>query len=506
MDSWANSGSRDLHLDLRQTITPGARGARDLLLSALRDAVRSGRLAPGTMLPPSRSLATDLGLARNTVSDAYAELVAEGWLASRQGAGTWVVNVSGTGIPARPRGVRVVPTHNLMPGSPDVAEFPRNAWVAATRRALANAPTEALRMGDPRGRPELRDALAEYLARARGVRTSPESIVICAGVRHAVELLTRVVGGPIALEAYGLFIFRDAIAALGVQTIPIGLDENGAMVSDLDELDVPAVLLAPAHATTRRACRCTRRGAPPSSTGPSGRVQLVEITYHRAVFVEADRDRRHAHRCDRVAKDEQPVGLDGDRSADEHRASSSTACRTPAQITIDSGDVRTPRARPRYSASASRSSGRPRGSPMRSASVGASASARRVEASHALRGNSATSGEPGIRLCVGTTAHAAGAAGMRVAAGVDDPGARALARRQPALGDEFGVGLGDRVAGQSEVGGQAAGRRQHRAGRQAARPHGVAQGAEQQFPGSAGARRDGLPQVQVQITASRIGP
>jgi GntR family transcriptional regulator / MocR family aminotransferase len=247
MDSWANSGSRDLHLDLRQTITPGARGARDLLLSALRDAVRSGRLAPGTMLPPSRSLATDLGLARNTVAEAYAELVAEGWLASRQGAGTWVVNASGAGVPARPRGVRVVPTHNLLPGSPDVSEFPRSAWVAATRRALANAPTEALRMGDPRGRPELREALAEYLPRVRGVRTSAESIVICAGVRHAVELLTRVVGGPIAVEAYGLFIFRDAIAALGVPTVPIGLDEHGAVVSDLDGLDVPAVLLTPAH-------------------------------------------------------------------------------------------------------------------------------------------------------------------------------------------------------------------------------------------------------------------
>ncbi len=247
MDSWANSGTRDLHLDLRQTITPGARGARDLLLSALRDAVRSGRLAPGTMLPPSRTLATDLGLARNTVAEAYAELVAEGWLASRQGAGTWVVNVSGAGIPATPRGVRVVPTHNLSPGSPDVSEFPRTAWVAATRRALAHAPTEALRMGDPRGRPELRNALAEYLARARGVRTSPESIVICAGVRHAVELLTRAVGGPIAVEAYGLFIFRDAIDALGTTTVPIGLDEQGAVISDLDELDVPAVLLTPAH-------------------------------------------------------------------------------------------------------------------------------------------------------------------------------------------------------------------------------------------------------------------
>src|SRR5258705_3499070 len=106
MDSWANSGSRDLHLDLRQAITPGSRGARDVLLTALRDAVRSGRLAPGTMLPPSRTLATDLGLARNTVAEAYAELVAEGWLASRQGAGTSVVNVGGARAPAPPRCVR----------------------------------------------------------------------------------------------------------------------------------------------------------------------------------------------------------------------------------------------------------------------------------------------------------------------------------------------------------------------------------------------------------------
>jgi GntR family transcriptional regulator/MocR family aminotransferase len=291
MYSWANRGSRDLHLDLRQAITPGARGVRDLLLSALRDAVRTGRLAPGTMLPPSRSLATDLGLARNTVAEAYAELVAEGFLASRQGAGTWVVNVSGIGVPATPRGVRGVPTHNLMPGSPDVAEFPRTEWVAATRRALANAPTEALRMGDPRGRPELRDALAEYLARARGVRTSPESIVICAGVRHAVELLTRVVGGPIAVEAYGLFIFRDAIAALGVPTVPIGLDEHGAVVGDLDGLDVPAVLLTPAHHNPQ--------GMP---LHPSRRTAVVEWAQRTGGYV-LDDDYDGEFRYDR-----QPVG------------------------------------------------------------------------------------------------------------------------------------------------------------------------------------------------------
>ncbi|OBA99755.1 GntR family transcriptional regulator [Mycobacteriaceae bacterium 1482268.1] len=249
MTSWANSGSRDLHLDLRTGIAPGARGAREALLTALRDAVRSGRLAPGSMLPPSRSLAADLGLARNTVAEAYAELVNEGWLASRQGAGTWVLNTAGAQAPPRPRGARPAPVHNLMPGTPDVSEFPRAEWAASTRRALSTAPTEALRMGDARGRPELRDALTEYLTRARGVRTSSESVLVCAGVRHAVELLGRVFRdrGPIAVEAYGLFIFRDALAASDVPTVPIGVDERGAVVDDLNDIETPAVLLTPAH-------------------------------------------------------------------------------------------------------------------------------------------------------------------------------------------------------------------------------------------------------------------
>ncbi len=249
MTSWANSGSRDLHLDLRKAVKPGARGSRDLLLTALRDAVRSGRLAPGSMLPPSRTLATDLGLARNTVAEAYAELVNEGWLASRQGAGTWVLNAGGAQATPRQRGTAPTPVHNLMPGSPDVSEFPRTQWLASTRRALSGAPTEALRMSDARGRPELRDALAGYLTRARGVRTSADSIVVCAGVRHAVELLGRVFGGkgPIAVEAYGLFVFRDALSALDVPTVPIGVDDSGAVVSELDRVETPAVLLTPAH-------------------------------------------------------------------------------------------------------------------------------------------------------------------------------------------------------------------------------------------------------------------
>jgi GntR family transcriptional regulator/MocR family aminotransferase len=296
MSSWANPGPRDLHLDLREAIRPGTRGVRELLVNALREAVRSGRLTAGTMLPPSRTLAHDLGVARNTVAESYAELVAEGWLAARQGAGTWVVSSGAPPQTVRLRGPFTTARHNLMPGSPDVSQFPRSAWLASARRAFTNAPNEALWMSDPRGRPELREALADYLSRVRGVRTSPETIVICAGVRHAVELLTRVFGPqrPIAVEAYGLFVFRDAISALGSSTVPIGLDDHGAVISDLDDRlvgDVPAVLLTPAHHNPH--------GMP---LHPTRRIAAVEWARRRgAVVLEDDYDGEFRY-------DRQPVG------------------------------------------------------------------------------------------------------------------------------------------------------------------------------------------------------
>jgi GntR family transcriptional regulator/MocR family aminotransferase len=81
------------------------------------------------------------------------------------------------------------------------------------------------------------------------VRVSSDNVVICAGTRNAVELLARAFSGqgPIAVEAYGLFIFREAIAAMGVPTTPIGFDEDGARVDQLDGSDAAAVLLTPAH-------------------------------------------------------------------------------------------------------------------------------------------------------------------------------------------------------------------------------------------------------------------
>ncbi|GGT63764.1 MULTISPECIES: MocR-like pyridoxine biosynthesis transcription factor PdxR [Streptomyces] len=242
----------DLHLELTG---PGSR--RAVLIGALREAVRSGRLAPGTRLPPYRSLAADLGVARNTVADAYGELVAEGWLTSRQGSGTRVASrptatEAGTGTEtdtgvegAGPAGSASLP-YDLVQGKPDPAAFPRTAWLASARRALTAAPHEVFGIGAPRGRVELRRELAAYLARVRGVRTRPDRIVICSGAAHALRLLTRVLPGPWAMEAYGLPFHRALLGEAGIGTLPVAVDEDGARVDRLPG-EARAVLLTPAH-------------------------------------------------------------------------------------------------------------------------------------------------------------------------------------------------------------------------------------------------------------------
>ncbi|MFJ6794819.1 PLP-dependent aminotransferase family protein [Streptomyces sp. NPDC091268] len=248
-ESWATFGA-DLHLEL----TAG-RGLRAGLAEALREAARSGRLAPGTRLPSSRSLAADLGIARNTVAEAYAELVAEGWLTARQGSGTRVAQRARPRRAAQPaplrRPARPGYAYSLLPGTPDLGGFPRAAWLSAARRALAAAPNEAFGYGsDPRGRVELREALAGYLARARGVYADPERIVLCAGFVHGLMLLARVLRArrvrEVAVEGYGLDVHRDLLAGAGLRTRAMGVDGAGAVTTGLPA-EAGAVLLTPAH-------------------------------------------------------------------------------------------------------------------------------------------------------------------------------------------------------------------------------------------------------------------
>lgn len=248
MTDWATS--RDLHLNLTGS------GLRSGLMDALREAVRSERLAPGTRLPSSRSLAADLGIARNTVVDAYAELIAEGWLAARQGSGTTVAaRAKPRTTPADPSSATRIPhrpTYGLLPGSPNLAEFPRAQWLAANRRAVTNAPHDALGYGDPAGRIELRTALADYLARARGVYAEPERIIICAGFHQGLTLAAQALkarrAGAVAVESYGFDVYRRLLANAGLRTESVRVDEHGARTHDLAAMSrIGAVLLTPAH-------------------------------------------------------------------------------------------------------------------------------------------------------------------------------------------------------------------------------------------------------------------
>lgn len=245
--TWSTSAGLDFHLDLSGT-RPRAR-----LESALRDAIRSGRLAADTALPSSRSLARDLGVARNTVAQAYAQLVAEGWLSARHGSGTWVAqragqpaaqNLAAGGAAARG------PRYDLRPGVPDLTAFPRAAWLAAARKALAAAPATDLGYADPRGLEVLRVALAEYLGRARGVRVTPERVVVCAGFTQGLELVCEVLraGGTrsLAVESYGHPGHREIVSRAGLRLEPLPVDERGAVVAELRS-QTGGVLLTPAH-------------------------------------------------------------------------------------------------------------------------------------------------------------------------------------------------------------------------------------------------------------------
>ncbi|WP_051779669.1 PLP-dependent aminotransferase family protein [Streptomyces sp. NRRL S-241] len=236
-------GGSDLHLEL-----PAGGARRTALAQALRDAVRSGRLAGGTRLPPYRTLAADLGLARNAVADAYAELVAEGWFTARQGSGTRVAEgVATADVPAAAAGPAPMRLrHDLLQGKPDPASFPRGPWAVSARRALAEAPTEAFGPGDPQGRPELRRALAGYLSRARGVRCAPENIVVCSGFANGLRLLASVRPRDWAVEAYGLPFHHGILRAAGVRPHPVAVDEDGARTTELPAR-ARTLLLTPAH-------------------------------------------------------------------------------------------------------------------------------------------------------------------------------------------------------------------------------------------------------------------
>ena len=242
------SGGPSLELGL--ALQRGAGPLRSQLEDSLRRAVHAGALAPGTALPSTRGLARDLGISRGVVVEAYDQLVAEGYLVSRQGAPTRVAQTT-AGTQAGAAAIRdeAAPRFDFRPGGPDLALFPRARWLTSLRRALRDAPDARLDYGDPRGAPELRAALAAYLGRVRGVACGPDDVVVTSGMAQGMALLGRVLVArgcrQVALEEPSSAPGRAQLAAVGLEPVPVPVDEHGLCVEQLGVAG--AAVVTPAH-------------------------------------------------------------------------------------------------------------------------------------------------------------------------------------------------------------------------------------------------------------------
>jgi GntR family transcriptional regulator / MocR family aminotransferase len=272
----------------------GGLGAQ--LTAALRDAVADGRLTPGTRLPSTRELAAHLRVSRGVVVEAYEQLIAEGRLVARHGAGTVVA--ARTSPPARapePPPVAYRPVDGpLRPGVPDLSMFPRAAWRRAYETALAGAPHTGLDYGPPAGPARLREELAGYLNRVRAARAEPARVIATAGVAQALSLLAAALRDAgvreVAVEDPGSIGVRGHLAGHGLRLTGVPVDADGLVPAALAATGARAVVLTPAHQFPTGVV-----------LAPGRRAELIAWARRTgALIIEDDYDAEFRYDCDPV--------------------------------------------------------------------------------------------------------------------------------------------------------------------------------------------------------------
>jgi len=227
----------------------GSREIRRGLHAQLRQAIASGRLAPGVRLPASRVLAERLGLSRNTVMAVYDLLLSEGLIVSRPGAGAFVATQAPASPP--PPIAREAPIlYNLRPGRPDTASFPYDIWGRLTGRALRQFSRATTAYREPAGHPALREAIAGHLSFTRAIACSPRDVIVTVGAQQAFDLLARTLLTPerpvVAVEDPGYPAAREAFAAAGARIHPVRVDAEGLVVDALPD-DAAVVCVTPSQ-------------------------------------------------------------------------------------------------------------------------------------------------------------------------------------------------------------------------------------------------------------------
>lgn len=272
------------------------------LADGIAEAIRTGRLAPGAALPGTRAVAAALGVNRNTVVAAYDELVAQGLVAARGGAGSFVAAVPRSPRPpAMPIGI---PTYALPPskvaapfappssagklalhaGLPDARLFPARELARAFRRAIVR---RRLDHADPRGHPALRRELASMLAQTRALAVTPHTLMTTRSVEQAIDLVARCLVAPgdvVAVEALGYPPAWRLFALAGARLAPLPVDAEG--------LDVDALEAQLAHGPVRAVFLTPHHQFPTTAVmSPARRARLAQLALtHRFAIVEDDYD------------------------------------------------------------------------------------------------------------------------------------------------------------------------------------------------------------------------
>jgi GntR family transcriptional regulator/MocR family aminotransferase len=222
----------------------------------IRNQATAGDLPAGTRLPPTRVFATELGVSRSTVVTAYEQLAAEGYIESLQGSGHTVCRMGDVelGTTSRPKRRNVpeepaVPTVPFQVSEPDMRLFPHLQWAKAVSRVCRTDPAAMLTGGSSFGNQELRQAVAQHVAKWRGIEASPHQIIITAGSGDALEICIRAltsIGDAICLEDPGYPPLRAFATAMGLSPVFMTIDQGGAILPT-DSNTARLVVLTPSH-------------------------------------------------------------------------------------------------------------------------------------------------------------------------------------------------------------------------------------------------------------------
>ncbi|CAM3413748.1 PLP-dependent aminotransferase family protein [Brevibacillus invocatus] len=232
------------------------------LYTQLRSKILQGELKAGQKLPSTRQAARELCISRNVVIEAFDQLLAEGYIESKQGSGFYVVPDMYLEQQARQEEAWLIPENDL-PAAPSLIDFrsgvpaldffPRTVWGRMVQRVCHEAPLSALGYNRPEGRLELRQILSRYLYRTRGVQCEPEQIVMTSGATQALTLIAKVLlttNSQVVMEDPITQDIQTIFSSAGASLIPVPTDEAGMMTDllpDPEQVRPSFVFVTPSH-------------------------------------------------------------------------------------------------------------------------------------------------------------------------------------------------------------------------------------------------------------------